>query len=114
MLRPESPKGMSDTGKACDVLALDCIEALEVLWKELAILDELGRVQGVRDPYSEAEQLEGVWRTQRAALAALQEARELLVDARCQVSSRTGLLDERRAEVKRLMADEKDSEESGH
>jgi hypothetical protein len=102
---------MSDTGKACDVLALDCVEALEVLWKELAILDELGRVQGVRDPYSEAEQLEPVWRVQRLALGELQKARDALVYARSVVSARTGLAAERRAEVKRLMADENISEE---
>lgn len=112
MLRPDSPVGMSETGKACDVLLLDCVEELEVLYAELAILDELGKVQGVRDPYSEAEQLEPVWLAQRAARDALQSARDALVGARVRVAARTGWSAERRAEVKRKMESEDISEKS--
>jgi hypothetical protein len=108
--RPESPAGMSDIGKACDVLLLDCVEELEVLWEELAILDELGKVQGVSDPYSEAERLEPVWVAHRAALGALQDARAALVGARNRVAARTGWASERRAEVRRKMADLEGSE----
>lgn len=110
MLRPDSPVGMSETGKACDALLLDCVEELEVLWRELAILDELCKVQGVRDPYDEAEALESVWNAQRATLGALQKSRDALVGARARVAARTGLSAERRAEVKRQMASENISE----
>ena len=82
------------------------------MYTELAILDELGKVQGVRDPYSEAEQLEPVWLAQRAARDALQSARDALVGARVRVAARTGWSAERRAEVKRQMEAENISEKS--
>lgn len=112
MLRPVSPAGMSDTGKAADHWLLDCVESLEVLWVELEILDELCRVTGARDPYSEADELAPVWAVQRRAVDDLKRARDLVLGVRRAVSSRTGLASEERAERKRKLADaEKISEE---
>jgi hypothetical protein len=113
MVRPESPSGMSDTGKSVDVFALDCVEALEDLWKELAILDELGRVTGSVDPYSEAERLEGVWAVQRRALEDVKKARDLLLGVRKAVAKVTGLEQEEKEAVERALADEKVSEADG-
>ena len=89
MKRPELDRRMSARAQAIDVAILDLLEALEDLWEDASVLEELGKAQGATDPVQEALMLERYWQGQKRLLSVLQEARSSVVGARHAVARLT-------------------------
>jgi len=80
--RPPIDRSMSSRAQAIDLAILDLIEALEMLWADSAVLEELAKPQGKETPDGEAMSLAHYWETQKRLLARLTEARSAVVGSR--------------------------------
>lgn len=89
MHRPPIDRSQSSRAQTIDVTILDLLEALEDLWEDAAILEELGRPQGATDPVGEALSLERCWQAQKRLQKVLLDARASVVGARHQVAKLT-------------------------